>query len=194
MAEIRTFIAVKVEDTILARLRAVQQHLRTAGVQVAWVPAEGMHLTLKFLGNVAESRLPEITRALQLAANTLSPFHLSVVSVGGFPTPARLRVVWAGIGDGAGALCALAEAVDTQLVACGFPREDRPFTPHITLGRVKSPAGGSRLAELLGEHREETYGEMAVSEIHLIRSNLSPTGARYTVLQVVPLGCRQSPQ
>ena len=153
MAEIRTFIAVEIEETILARLRAVQQHLRTANAQVAWTRPEGMHLTLKFLGNVAERRVQEITLALQHAACALAPFRPQRGECRRLSSLSRLRVVWAGIGEGAALLCTLADAVDTQLAACGFPREDRPFSPHVTLGRVKAPPGDSRLAELLREHR-----------------------------------------
>ena len=94
MAEIRTFIAVEVEETILARLCAVQQHLRTAGAQVSWVRPEGMHLTLKFLGNVDDRRLPEITRALRHAAGTLTPFSLAWGASGASP-PSRV-CVWCG--------------------------------------------------------------------------------------------------
>lgn len=184
----RTFIAVEIEETILARLQLVQQHLRTAEAPVSWTRAEGMHLTLKFLGNVDESRLGEITEAMRRAASTLQPFSLKVMSIGGFPTLAHLRVIWAGIEEGAETLCALADAVETQLAACGFPRESRPFSPHITLGRVKAPVAGNGLAALMREHDGERYGEMTASAIHLLRSDLSPTGAHYTVLQVVPLG------
>jgi len=191
VAATRAFIAIEVEETILERLRAVQQHLRTAGAQVTWVREEGMHLTLKFLGDIEDDHLPEITRLLQCATSTVTPFPFSVAHIGGFPTIAHPRVLWAGISDGAGTLCALADAVAKQLASCGFPREDRSFTPHITLGRVKSLTD-NHLPELLRAHAEDIYGEMSVSEIHLMRSELSPAGARYTILQVIPLdsGCR----
>ncbi len=187
MAEIRTFIAVEVDQAILARLSAVQQHLRTAEAQVSWTRTEGMHLTLKFLGSVPESRLPEIAQALELAAGVIGPFRVSVASTGGFPNLSRMRVVWAGIDTGAEELRTLADAVDARLAERGFPREERPFSPHITLGRVKAPEGGDRLAQLVRTHQAEAYGEMLVSEIHLLRSDLSPTGARYTVLRAIGL-------
>ena len=102
MAEIRTFIAIEVESAILARLyRCLQQQLRAAGAQVSWVRTEGMHLTLKFLGNISEQRLPEFAQVLVSAADTTAPFRIHVAQVGCFPNLARMRVVWAGVEAGA---------------------------------------------------------------------------------------------
>jgi len=187
VADIRSFVAVEIDEAIITRLSTVQQHLRGVGAQVSWVRPEGMHLTLKFLGNVPEHRLPEITHALETAVLSASPFRLSVIGVGGFPNLSRMRVVWAGIAQGAEALCALAAAVDQQLATVGFPREERPFSPHITLGRVKAPEGVHRLAELLRTHEGESFGEMPVTHVRLMRSDLLPTGARYTMLRSFPL-------
>lgn len=100
----------------------------------------------------------------------------------------RARVLWAGITEGQQPLQALAQAVEEAMQACGFAPEDRPFRGHLTLGRVKLPGHGSQLAEQLALHATERFGEMCVSEIRLMRSELLPHGARYTVLHRWILG------
>lgn len=188
MTEIRTFIAVDIAPEIVTRLLAVQQHLRQAEAAVSWVRPEGMHLTLKFLGNVDEARMPAIADALAAIARQHRPFSLRVAGTGAFPTLARPRVVWAGVAAGGDELRALAESIETALAALGFPRETRPFRPHLTLGRVKVPPADRRLADGVAAHRDEDFGEMPVTALTLYRSDLSPQGARYTVLCEARLG------
>lgn len=187
MADIRAFIALEISPEIIARLIAVQRHLRDAAAQVTWVRPEGIHLTLKFLGNMPEERVPEIIRVLEIAATAQGPFRAGVAGMGAFPNLRRPRVIWAGIAQGAEACCVLAQAVEQQCAALGFPPEERPFSPHLTLGRVKSPVGVERLIALLREHDSEQFGEMPVTELRLIRSELFPDGARYTTLRQIPL-------
>ncbi|MHB9130494.1 MAG: RNA 2',3'-cyclic phosphodiesterase [Armatimonadota bacterium] len=187
MPEIRSFIAVEVDPAIIRRLAEVQAHLRGAGADVSWSRPEGMHLTLKFLGNVAEERIPAIGDALAEVAEHHTPFTVTVAGSGGFPTARRPRVVWAGISDGTTELTALAVDVETTLATLGFPPEERPFRPHLTLGRVKSPGGADKLAALLAEHADDQFGAMQVTEIILMRSELSPKGARYTPLRKAQL-------
>ena len=185
--DIRTFIAIPIDPAILARLAAVQQALRAAGAPVSWTRPEGIHLTLKFLGDVPEDRMPDIGTALTTLALAHTAFALSVDGVGGFPTLHRPRVLWAGIGTGGDAAGAVARDIETALTPLGFPPETRPFTPHLTLGRVKAPEGLDRLAALLTQQADAHFGAMRVEAIQLIRSDLSPTGARYTVLCRAPL-------
>jgi 2'-5' RNA ligase len=187
MAVVRTFIAVEMPEALIARLRTLQEALRAAGPGVAWVRPEGMHVTLKFLGDVAEEALPEIYQAME-TATAQAPFNLRVTGAGAFPTPRRPKTVWAGIDEGAEPLAQLAAAVEDALAALGFPREERPFRPHITLGRVKDPRGPQRLGELIAAHAGDVLGAMPVTEIVVMRSDLTPQGARYTPLRHVPLG------
>lgn len=187
MAEIRSFIAAAISPALITRLATVQQQLRHAGASVAWVRPEGMHLTLKFLGALPAERVPAIGDALEHVAGAFSSIDVSVDGAGAFPTLSRARVIWVGIGAGGDALCALAAAVDEATAALGFPREPRSFTPHLTLGRVKSPEGLDRLIPLVQALASEHFGTMTVRSIDLMRSDLAPAGARYTVLRRLPL-------
>jgi len=188
VADIRSFIAIDVDDAIIARLATLQQELRGADAQVSWSRPEGMHLTLKFLGNVPEERIPAIGDALQGVAAGRKPFRISMEGTGGFPNLRRPRVLWAAVREGRETLISLAGAVDTALAGLGFPPEDRPFSPHLTLGRVKAPNGLECLTAAMQSHTGDSFGEATVREVILYRSELSPKGARYTPLQRAALG------
>lgn len=188
MADIRSFIAVAVDEGIIARLAALQGELRRTDAPVAWVRPEGMHLTLKFLGNVPEARIPDIGDALREVAVNRKPFRISVEGTGAFPNLRRPRVVWADVREGREALISLAGAVDAALAGLGFPPEDRPFSPHLTLGRVKAPSRLEGLTAQVESHAEDCFGEMTVNELILFQSELSPKGAKYTPLRLSALG------
>jgi 2'-5' RNA ligase len=145
---------------------------------VAWVAAENLHVTLKFLGGVDAARLALVSAALDEAVRDRPAFELVVAGLGAFPTPTRPRVIWAGAAAGAAALGEVAGRVDRALAALGFPPEERAFSPHITLGRVREPRRNERLADLVG--RSETFGTVRVDRVCLMRSDLSPRGARYS--------------
>jgi len=188
MAEIRAFIAIEIDPAIITRLTALQQQWRCAEAPVTWSRPEGLHLTLKFLGNVPEERLPSITETLARIAHAHFPFVLRVEGVGGFPTLKRPRVLWAGIGEGSAPATMLAREIETALEALGFPRESRPFNPHLTLGRVKAPDGLARLLALMTPLIDAPFGEMQAQAVSLMRSELSPHGAKYTELYRASLG------
>jgi 2'-5' RNA ligase len=154
---------------------------------VSWVAAENFHVTLKFLGGIDESRVPPVIAALDVAVRRHARFAIEVAGLGAFPSPARARVLWAGIVAGDGPLGALAATVDTALTPLGFPREERPFSPHVTLGRVREPRREPALAEALTANKGPRFGRVAVDEVTLMRSDLSPRGARYTPLAGLPL-------
>ena len=159
----------------------------TAGLPVAWVAPENFHVTLKFLGGIDEGRVPGVTEALHAAAADHRAFEMEVAGLGAFPSATRPRVVWAGIVDGSDPLAALASAVDDRLVALGFPREARAFAPHITLGRVRETRRAPQLTDALGAAAARPFGRVAIDHVALMRSDLSPRGARYTALVSVPL-------
>lgn len=188
MSEIRSFIAVPVDEAIIAQLASLQQEFRRAEAPVGWVRPEGMHLTLKFLGNMPEAQAPALEAALRRAAAPFAPFPVRVESIGGFPNPRRPKVVRAGMREDTDTLAALAAAVDAATAALGFAPEERPFRPHLTLGRVKAPERLDRLSALLQAHADDRFGEMTVREVLLFRSDLSPRGARYTPLRRIALG------
>lgn len=162
------------------------ERLRPLAPGVAWIARDNVHLTLKFLGNVETARLDDVERALAVAASGQSWFELTVHGLGAFPSRTRPRVLWAGVAAGGTELTALAARVDEALAALGFPRETRPFAAHATLGRVREPRAQPGLAGGLDHH--EAFGRQPVTRISLVRSELSPRGARYTELAALPLG------
>ncbi|HEY3415747.1 MAG TPA: RNA 2',3'-cyclic phosphodiesterase [Armatimonadota bacterium] len=186
VADVRTFIATDIDPAIIARLAALQDVWRAAGAPVAWVRPTGMHLTLKFLGNVPEERLPTVADILTAVAQRHTPFNLTLAGTGGFPNLRRPRVLWVGVTEGAAELAELAREVDDELAALGFPREARPFSPHLTLGRVKAPERLEELRRQVEAQGAEQFGTMRVEGLTFYRSDLSPQGARYTVLRMAP--------
>ncbi|MGH6954341.1 MAG: RNA 2',3'-cyclic phosphodiesterase [Alphaproteobacteria bacterium] len=187
MGDIRAFVAILLPEAIRARLGAEARALAGIASGVVWVPEPNLHLTLKFLGSVAEGRVPAIANALGSAAG-LPAFDLELRGLGAFPTPDRPRVLWVGVGPGAAAGAALAARVDAGLAALGFPAETRPFASHVTLGRVRTPHRNPGLAEHLRRAGDRDFGRVRVAAVSLMRSQLSPAGARYTELAVLALG------
>ncbi len=149
---------------------------------------ENFHLTVKFLGAVDGARVPDIAGALAEAAAGVTPFGLTLRGLGAFPSAARPRVIWAGTADGAADLAALAGHVERALAALGFPAEERPFSAHVTLGRVRTPRRNPRLAQALAAAADVELVSVPVARVSLMRSELSPRGARYSELAGHPLG------
>ena len=155
---------------------------------VAWVAPGNLHLTLKFLGAVPEERTDAIVGALTQSGLDLQPFEARILGLGAFPSANRPRVVWAGVTDGAAEMVELARRVETALAKLGFAHDERPFSPHVTLGRVRRPGRDSALTEALGSARAREFGRMPVPGAALMRSELGARGARYTELAKVTLG------
>ena len=148
-----------------------------------WTRMEGLHLTLKFLGDIARNQVEPIVEVLHNIAQQHPPFHLVAQGVGVFPHVRRPRVVWVGLtGDG---VVALREAIDTALMPLDFPPEERAFTPILTLGRVRSPRGWDRVVALLKEHEHRYFGECTIDSMTLYQSDRRPDGAVYTPLASV---------
>ena len=193
MEMIRTFVAIELDEALLGALRQVQDELKRAPVAgvARWVSTDGIHLTLKFLGDVSSERVPEITAAIARGCHSFTPFRISLSAAGFFPNAHRLRVVWVGVGGELETLLQLQRAVETELNALGFRPEGRGFQPHLTLARVRDyarPAEREELAKRIGAVQVDTSNEMWVRQVHLIRSDLRPTGAVYTHLSAAPLG------
>ena len=169
-------------------LVAAIERLRPVARDVAWVAPGNLHLTVKFLGDVAEDRIGPITGALEQAAAGLHAFDADLVGLGAFPSVTRPRVVWAGVTEGADMTAALAGRVDEALTALDFAREGRAFSPHVTLGRVRQPRRDPSLAEALRGAAGSRFGRIRVTGASLMRSELSPRGARHSELAAVSLG------
>jgi 2'-5' RNA ligase len=183
MARLRTFIAVDLGKSIRDRLVSLQERLAQSGAPVKWVEVENLHVTLLFLGEVEDRDVPAVCRAAADVCREHTPFPLTVEAAGSFPNARRPRVLWAGIGEGTQELCALHDALETPLLELGcYRREERRYTPHITLGRVKSDRPTEKLAAALAKQAGWRGGEIAVQEIQVMSSELKPQGPVYAVL------------
>lgn len=183
----RLFVAVHLPADMRERLGRAQDRLRDARADVSWVKPANLHLTLKFLGETEPKRLERLCAVLAETAAGATPFAVTVLGAGTFGGRVP-RVVWAGIGEGAEALGALARAVESGLARIGYPREKRGFTAHLTLGRVRSAVNADALLTALRGAGSEQFGEAPVDRFVLMRSELNPAGSIYTVVHDFPLG------
>jgi 2'-5' RNA ligase len=192
MEQIRSFVAIDLSEQLKAELNLVQESLKSKGRadQVRWVKADGMHLTLKFLGNVPADRVKEISLAVAQASRGFAPFSITLTGLGCFPSTSRPNVLWIGVEGDTETLVELQASVEAHLARLGYSPEKRKYTPHLTLGRVGRRVGSTerrRLGSLIQTHSVGPLGEMEVQEISLMKSQLSPTGARYSRLAVAQL-------
>lgn len=193
MEQIRTFIAIELSQEIRNSLNRLQDRLKrqVPPRSVRWVRPEAIHLTLKFLGDVPGPRMASISQAVETACHGLDRFTLELVGLGCFPNPRRPRVVWVGVREPTGTLPRLQKAVESELAGLGFEPENRPFSPHLTLGRVQRKVSRSdrqRLGELIAGSDVGVVGRMTVPSVNVMRSDLRPSGAVYAALARVPLG------
>jgi len=187
---IRAFIAIELPPAVRQGLAAVEDEIQSragkaAAKAVRWVPPENMHLTLKFLGESAAGTLQALTSSLRGEISRCSAFSFSVGGLGAFPNPRRPRVIWVGT-EAPEELPTLQKAVEAAARLLGYPAEERPFSPHLTLGRVSqnaSPEEINLVARALGGVKVGTIGQAVVRQVHLFRSDLRPTGAVYTRLE-----------
>ncbi len=185
---VRTFVGVPLTEELRGQSATLQGQLATLGAQVKWVEADNLHVTLLFLGDIDIRDIHTVSQAVETAAGPFAPFLLSLEGVGAFPTLRRPRTIWVGIDEGAQSLRALFAALATPLIEAGYyRREDRDFTPHLTLGRVKGESDGKRLSEHLPKHTGWHGGKMTVGEVHLLSSELRRSGPVYSILSRIRL-------
>lgn len=183
MARLRTFLAIDLGKAIRDRCLTLQETLARGGAEVKWVGEANLHLTLLFLGEVEDRTLPALCQSVADCCVLHRPFGLSVESVGCFPNPRRPRVVWVGVGAGSAEVCALHDALEAPLLELGcYRREERAYTPHITLGRVKGERATADLAAALARQAKWRGGQTDVTEVRVLSSELTPQGPIYTVL------------
>lgn len=185
---LRLFVALDIGNEVRDGLTAEIRVLKRAHSKVKWVAPDHIHLTLAFLGETPEERLPDIIAALDVVARTAATFSCVVKGLGWFGSERSPRVVWAGVAEEP-ALMALQGGVAEALRQIGFTPEDRPFHPHLTVGRVKSSRDALGLAEVLTKRSEVTFGVMKVDRISVMRSQLSPRGPVYSALHAALLPC-----
>lgn len=191
MEQIRSFIAIELPDPIKASLSSLKDRMRPAQhPYVKWVGPEGIHLTLKFLGNIAQDRVPLIIEAIAQASQGVSPFRLQIGGLGAFPNLQRPQVIWVAITGEVEKLAILQTGIEQALVPLGFAPESRSFTPHLTLGRLRqraSPGERRSIGEFMMATEFESGPAMEVKEINLMRSKLTPSGAIYSRLASIEL-------
>jgi 2'-5' RNA ligase len=184
MEPIRAFIAIELPGQIKVALSQLQGNLRTSkNASVKWVNSEGIHLTLKFLGNVDEVEIPALNKALSEAVQGVAPFSLELGEPGAFPSSQAPRVVWVGVEGEMEPLLALHNNIDRVLAPLGFPPEKRAFSPHLTLGRVREealPGERRRLGENVTALKKGAKSSFKVESLSLMRSRLTREGAVYS--------------
>jgi 2'-5' RNA ligase len=190
--QIRSFIAIELPEEVREGLARLKKELeRDEHKFVKWVDPGGIHLTLKFLGNIPSKQVAKITEAIEVAAQGISPFHLEISGLGAFPSLRQARVFWVGIGGEVEKLSRLQQKIDSALAALGFAKEERSFVPHLTLARIRQGASlmeRRTFGELVGSTVFEDKYHVEVEVISLMKSQLTPAGAIYTRLSAVGLG------
>jgi 2'-5' RNA ligase len=187
MPMIRTFIAVDLPEEVKDRIEETVAPLRPLSRSIRWVRPEGLHLTLKFLGEIPGEQLDDIFAALETALSGRPPVRFRLSGLGGFPNLRRPRVLWIGVSEGGEPLGELAGIVEKALIPCGFPPEKRPFSAHLTLGRVRSPRGLQAVLDRLPAVEYDS-GPITAGAVKVMKSRLKPTGAEYSALKIIELG------
>ncbi len=185
---IRAFIAVELPEAARKEVESLQAELRATGADVKWVEVSNLHLTLKFLGSIEEAQAAALKEALGVAIQVLPSFSFQLEGIGAFPRTTSPRVLWVGVNEGEKQLVELAGIVEKVCAGLGFPQEERPFSAHLTIGRVRSNNGLASLIKKLqvAEFRGDTPAP--VNHLTLFQSTLSPQGPTYTPLAKLSLG------
>ncbi len=186
MAEIRAFIAVDLPKEIKMEIDKMITGFRQTNAGIRWVKAANLHLTLRFLGNVPEETVQPLAENIKGNVGGFGSFEMSLSGLGGFPNLRRPRVIWVGTGTGTEKLKALAAGVEKAVIDSGFGKADKPFSSHLTIGRVKYPKGLDHLLEQIEKINFDSE-PFNVSEVVIFKSNLSPAGPKYTKLEAVSL-------
>jgi len=176
----RAFIAIEIPEENKNEMAEVQRHLKGSGVDASWTRAEGMHLTLKFLGEVPETEVLEIMNALTSTVRSPTGLRINIAGIGAFPDQKNARVVWAGIAGDVEKLSMLQVAVEEAMAGLGFEREKRTFSPHLTLGRIKHIHARDRWLKSLDGIKALELPAFEVNAVSLMKSELKPAGAVYT--------------
>jgi 2'-5' RNA ligase len=182
----RCFIAIELPQDIKESISSLIDKLRHISRGIRWVPVENIHLTIKFLGEVKEDLIPEIEKRLSSICMNHGSFNIAVHRTGAFPNFKYPNVLWIGT-DESEELKGLHKDIDESMSGLGFEKEDRRFSPHFTMGRVRDGKGIESILKDLYTMKDNFFGSMAVNEILLMKSVLKPTGAEYSKIAVFKL-------
>ena len=179
--ETRSFISIDLDDPkVLSSVESVMSSILAIGGDLKPVERENIHLTLKFLGNVSSAKLVEIKSSLSRLK--FPPFSMEIKGAGAFPSLKRMNVIWVGIGEGWSQVELIYEQTEKLLSDVGFSRETRPFNPHITVARVRTPKKRDELAAFLSHLGEESFGTFNAEHVRLKQSVLASSGPKYSTL------------
>ncbi len=191
MEEVRCFIAIELPEGVKKSLRELQAQFKAESLApVKWVDPDNIHLTLKFLGNVAADRLEAISSAMTNAVQDISPFKLEVKELGVFPNPRRVQIVWVGMSGETEKLSRLQQRIESGLEKLGFPPENRRFTPHLTLARLRdraTPQEREKLGQLIAETEFDASQSFVVDSVKLMKSQLTREGPIYSQISSAEL-------
>jgi 2'-5' RNA ligase len=177
----RLFVALEIPSTVRETLAALLKSLRAVSPETRWVRPENLHVTLKFIGEVPETKLAALRTGLRQVRSD-QPVTLDFQGLGFFPNEKRPRVFWAGIGASPN-LKTLAADIEKAAETFGIPRDERPFSPHLTLARFAPPRLAENLRAAIQENAGRDFGSLRASQFHLIESKLKPSGAEYTTVE-----------
>ena len=185
----RCFVALGIDDAARRAITAVVERLRAAADserhRITWARPAGWHVTLKFLGEVAAERLADIRAAITAASGGVGRFEMLLHGVAGFPRQ-RARVLAVGVDDG-GVSAVLARRIDAAMTPIGFVPDEKPFSPHLTVARLRTPAAARFAAQAAREYAATPFGRVAVEGIGFYESETDPDGARYRLIEEFPL-------
>ena len=191
MEQVRSFIAIELPDELKLGLAQLEAQLKMSRQPwVKWVDPYSIHLTLKFLGSVNVDRINEITKVMEESVQGIPPLHLEVKDLGVFPSLSRVQVAWVGVSGEVDKLSQLQQHLETNLARLGFAPESRPFTPHLTLARLRNQASldeQQKFGQLIANTRFEATYTIKVDAISLIKSQLTREGAIYSRISLVAL-------
>jgi 2'-5' RNA ligase len=184
---IRSFLAIQLPEPLKEVIVGYLKDLRQVHSPVKWVSAHQTHLTLKFFGSITNETVERISRTLVKVGSDYLQFNLALKGIGAFPNLFRPRVIWTGLGGDLKMLQGFYQVVEQALIPLGIPKEERPFHPHLTLGRNKINQVNEPLYKLLSNWSEKETPPFRVEEVVLFQSDLKPSGPVYTKLGIFPL-------
>lgn len=183
METIRAFIAIEIPPEVIKKIAELQDHFKVLNLDAAWVKPANIHLTLKFLGEVDPKLLSQVKETILNSLSSTAKFSISLGAIGVFPNIKQPRILWVGVEDNHKQLEPLKTTIDKGLEPLGFEIDRKRFSPHLTLGRIKSPKGKDRLRKQVQSSQRLDAGAIEVSSVKLMQSQLTPRGSIYTVLQ-----------
>lgn len=183
----RAFVAIEMNDEVRNNLSAVQAELKKTDAHVKWIKPENMHLTLSFLGDLSTDTITRICEQLDIIGARTRPLSLTVTGLGTFGKRHSTRIIWAGFTGDVKALCELQTGIHLAMDDLGLSLDDKSFSPHMTIGRVRSARGIDKVKRILETKRDADFGHLEAARVVLMKSVLTPAGPEYSLLHKSPL-------